>query len=199
MYSAVVFVAAEDVLQLFFPEYVEAATAVRVLCAVAVLRAVGFVVPPLLDGTGHPNRTFNYMLSASVALPLSFWLGAPLLGAELDYVSVAVAWAVGYPIAFAVLIWLATYTLNWSPRAYLRSVIGVIACLFAALGAALLGHMLMGGLPPILRLALTAGIVVLVAGFSLAYTQGLSIRSARRAMAGDSDAVIDDPAPKTAD
>lgn len=199
LYSAVVFVAADDVLALFFPEYVEAATAVRVLCAVAVLRAVGFVIPPLLDGTGHPNRTFNYMLSATIALPLAFWLGAVTLGPELDYVSVAVAWGVGYPIAFAVLIWLGTHTLGWTVRGFLKSVWGVLACLIGAMLVALVGHTAMGNLPPAFRLVLTAAIVVLVAGFALAYTQGLSIRSARRAMKGDSDAVIDDPAPKTAD
>ena len=193
MYSAVVFVAAEDVLALFFPEYVGAATAVRVLCAVAVLRSVGFVIPPLLDGTGHPNRTFNYMLSATIALPLAFWLGAVLLGSRLDYVSVAVAWAVGYPIAFAVLIWLGVSTLSWSAMAYLRSVSGVIGCLFAALITAFVAHMAMGAFPPAIRLAATVAIVALVAGFTLAYTQGLSIRSARRAMRGDDDATIDSP------
>jgi O-antigen/teichoic acid export membrane protein len=192
LYSSVVFVAAEDVLRLFFPNYVGAATAVRVLCAVAVLRSVGFVIPPLLDGTGHPNRTFNYMLSATIALPVSFWLGATLLGGSLDYVSVAVAWAVGYPIAFAVLMWLGTHTLGWSVGAFVRSVGGVMACLFAAMICALLAHMLMGSLPTTVRLGATAAIVVLVAGFALAYTQGLSIRTAQRALSGDADATIDE-------
>jgi O-antigen/teichoic acid export membrane protein len=195
LYSTVVFVAAEDVLALFSPEYVSAAPAVRILCAVAVLRSVGFVLPPLLDGTGHPNRTFNYMLSATVALPLSFWLGATFLGPTLDYVSVTIAWGVGYPIAFGVLLWLGTHTLAWTIGGFLKAVWGVMACLVGAMLVALVAHMAMDPLPPWLRLVATAAIVVLVAGFALAYTQGLSIRSAKRAMAGDSDAVIDDPAP----
>ena len=189
LYSAVVFVAAEDVLALFFPEYTEAATAVRILCAVAVLRAVGYVMPPLLDGTGHPNRTFNYMLSATIALPLAFWLGAFFLGDSLDWVSVAVAWAIGYPFAFAVLIWLAVHTLGWTARAYFRSIAGVLACLLGAALAALAVHAAMGSLPAWLRLSSTAVVVVLVAGFSLAYTQGLSIRTAQRALRGDADPV----------
>lgn len=191
LYSAVVFVAADDVLALFFPAYTEAATAVRILCAVAVLRAVGFVVPPLLDGTGHPNRTFNYMLSASIVLPIAFALGAVVLGDRLDYVSVTIAWAVGYPIAFAVLIWLATHTLQWSVGAYVRSVGGVIACLFAAMFGALGVHYLLDASHPLLRFVLTAATVVLIAGFSLAYTQGISIRSVRRSMRGEPDATID--------
>jgi O-antigen/teichoic acid export membrane protein len=199
MYSAVVFVAADDVLALFFPDFTEAATAVRILCAVAVLRAVGFVMPPLLDGTGHPNRTFNYMLSAAVVLPVCYWLGAELLGGELGFVSVAVAWAIGYPVAFGVLMWLATHTLGWSIGAYLRSVIGVIACLFAALFVALGVHYVLGSQPAILRFLATCAAVAVVSGFSLAYTQGISIRSVQRSMRGDPDAVIDDPQPAEED
>lgn len=195
-YSAVVFVSADDVLAMFFPDYVEAATAVRILCAVAVLRAVGFVMPPLLDGTGHPNRTFNYMLSAAVVLPVFYWLGAFVLGGELGWISVAVAWAVGYPIAFVVLMWLVTHTLAWSIASYLRSVVGVAACLIVAMLVALGVHYAMHAFPPLLRFGATCASVLLVAAFSLAYTQGISIRSVRRSMRGDPDAVIDDPNPE---
>ena len=190
LYSAFAFVAAEDLLHLFFPKYVEAATAVRILCAVAVLRSVSYVVPPLLDGTGHPNRTFRYMLSASVVLPFAYWLGATL---GTTYVSVAVAWAVGYPIAFAVLIWLATHTLDWSVMSYARAIGGVMACLFAAMFGAWGVHYLLAGQPVLLRFIVTAATVALIAGFSLAYTQGISIRSVQRSMRGDSDATIDAP------
>ncbi|MBA3817560.1 MAG: oligosaccharide flippase family protein [Deltaproteobacteria bacterium] len=184
-YSAIVFVAADDVLLLIFPKYVEAATAVRVLCAVAVLRAVGFVVPPLLDGIGHPNRTFNYMLSAAIVMPASFWLGAVVFGDSLDYVSVAVAWAIGYPIAFSVLIWLAVYTLGWSVGGYLRAVAGVTLCLLAAGVVAFGVHSVLGGASAGLRATLTAATVILVAGLLLAYTQGLSLRTAMRAIKAD--------------
>ncbi|MDQ3368752.1 MAG: oligosaccharide flippase family protein [Myxococcota bacterium] len=184
-YSAIVFVAADDVLLLIFPKYVEAATAVRVLCAVAVLRAVGFVVPPLLDGIGYPNRTFNYMLSAAVVLPASFVGGAVVLGDRLDYVSVAAAWAIGYPIAFAVLIWLAVHTLGWSVGGYLRAVAGVTLCLLAAGVAAFGVHAVLGAVTPAVRAVATATTVILVAALLLAYTQGLSLRTAMRAIKAD--------------
>jgi O-antigen/teichoic acid export membrane protein len=193
MYSAIVFVSADDLLALFFPKYTDAATAVRILCAVAVLRAVGFVMPPLLDGTGHPNRTFNYMLSAAIVMPVAYWLGAVTLGDELGFVSVAVSWAVGYPIAFGVLMWLVTHTLAWSIGGYLRSVVGVIACMAAALLAALGVHYVLGAQPALLRFLATVATVVLVSGLSLAYTQGISIRSVRRSMGGEPDVVIDEP------
>jgi O-antigen/teichoic acid export membrane protein len=199
MYSAVVFVAADDLLHLFFPDYTNSATAIRILCAVAVLRAVGFVMPPLLDGTGHPNRTFNYMAAASIVMPIAYWLGAVTLGdqfgVERGFISVTIAWAVGYPIAFGVLMWLVTHTLGWSIGAYLRSVAGVIACMFAALFVALGVHYVLGGQPALIRFLATVAAVLLVSAFSLAYTQGISIRSVKSSMRGEPDAVIDDPQP----
>jgi O-antigen/teichoic acid export membrane protein len=195
-YSCVVFVAAEDVLRTFFPDYVGAATAVRILCAVAVLRAVSFVVPPLLDGVGHPERTFNYMLSAAIVLPLAFIGFSVVLGGELDYVSVAIAWAVGYPLAFAVLIWLAVHTLGWSIGGYVRAVGGVLACLVASGVLALVAHRFMPALAPSLRLLITATVVALSAGLLLAYTQGLSLRTAMRSMKAEADALPEEPPSK---
>src|SRR6185503_5033867 len=108
------------------------------LCMVGVLRAVGFVLPPLLDGVGQPARTLRYMSWAAITLPLCFVGFAYLLGGSFGespalaedgtqrmlqignamfpvvenhgYLSVAIAWACGYPIAFAILISLAMST-----------------------------------------------------------------------------------------
>jgi O-antigen/teichoic acid export membrane protein len=185
-FSAMVFVAAPEVVHVFFPRYAGAEDGVRILCGVAVLRSVGFVIPPLLDGTGYPHRTFNYMLSAAIVLPLSFLLGAALLGPSMDFLSVAIAWAVGYPIAFGVLIWLAIQTLGWRPWAFVRSIAGVVGCL---LGAMLIGlavrYALIDLVPDWARLGIVAGVIVVATALLLAYTQGLSLRTARRALGGD--------------
>lgn len=184
-YSAIVIVAADDVLSVIFPGYMQAETAVRILGVVAVLRAVSYVIPPLLDGMGRPDRTFTYTLCAAVILPLSYILFAVVLGDHLGFESVAVAWALGYPLAFAVLAWLAVYTLDWSFMAYLRAVAGVAGCMVAA---GLVGwgvHWLLGGQLPAIRLVLTALTVIGVTGVLLAYTQGLSLRTAMRSMRGD--------------
>ena len=69
-------------------------------------RALGFLGPPLLDGIGRPELTLRYMVIATIAVPASFCIGAKLLGRSLGFLSVAVAWALGYPIAFAVLSYL---------------------------------------------------------------------------------------------
>ena len=185
-YSAVVLVAAEDVVHVFFPKYAGAETAVRILCIVAVLRAVSFVVPPLLDGVGKPERTFTYMVTAAIALPLCYVVGAEVLGDRFGFVSVAIAWAVGYPIAFAVLMFMATATLGWSVRQYLRSIAGVASCMIGAGLVALGVHRTFGHhFSPGVRLAIITGVVVLVAGLLLAYTQGISLRSAKRALSAD--------------
>src|SRR5262249_8570255 len=80
--------------------------AARILCLVGVLRGMGYLGPPLLDGIGRPELTLRYMVSATVAVPAMFVIGALALGHRLGFLSVAVAWAAGYPLAFAVLAYL---------------------------------------------------------------------------------------------
>ncbi|MEO8699230.1 MAG: oligosaccharide flippase family protein [Kofleriaceae bacterium] len=184
-YSAIVFVAAPDLMGVFFPEYHGSASVVRVLCIVAIFRAISFVLPPLLDGFGRPDRTFTYTATAAVVMPIAFSLGAILLGDSLGFVSVAIAWAIGYPIAWGILLYLAIYTIKWSVLAYLRAVVGVAACIVGAALAAAGVHYLCSNIPPSLRLLATAITVVGVAGVLLAYTQGLSLRTAKRAMSAD--------------
>ncbi len=191
-YSAIVLVAAEDVVAVIFPAYQGAATAVRVLCIVAVLRSVSFMIPPLLDGIGHPNRTFTYTLTAAITMPVAFILGAVLLGDHLGFLSVAVAWSVGYPIAFAILMYLAIYTLEWTTVAYLRAIAGVAMCMIVAATVGLLAHRVCSDQAAWIRLLVTTVVIVGVTGLLLAYTQGLSLRSASRALKDDPKPVADE-------
>jgi O-antigen/teichoic acid export membrane protein len=180
-YSAVVFVTAPDLLALLFPDYTEAATATRILCIVGVLRAVGFVAPPLLDGVGHPERTFRYMSVAAVAMPLMFILGAVVLGDRLGFESVAIAWVIGYPIAFTILMYMVIKTLGWSAIAYTRAFGGVALCMLAAGIVAGLVHSVLD-VSAAVRFVITLVVVVLVSGLLLAYTQGLTLRTAIASM-----------------
>src|SRR5262249_10101022 len=62
--------------------------------------------PPLLAGIGSPNLTLLYHGVAALVLPFLFVIfGSTLRG--LGFISVALGWVVGYPIAFAVLAFLA--------------------------------------------------------------------------------------------
>lgn len=113
------------------------AEAARILCLVGALRALGFVGPPLLDGIGRPELTLRYMAIAALAVPSSFLLGASLLGPRLGLLSVAVAWAAGYPIAFAALSYLVARSIDLPVREYLRGSWGIIGCCLAGLAVGL--------------------------------------------------------------
>ena len=186
-YSALVFVITDDLILLAFPKYLGAETAVRILCAVAIFRSVGYVMPPLLDGVGHPERTFRYMLTAAVALPLGYVGFAWLLRDHLGYLSVAVAWAVCYPIAFGVLVWMALELLRLPARKYLRAVSGIMVCILVAGVIGYGAHVLMHPLAPWLRMLLATVVILGITGVLLAYTQGLSLRTASRAMKGEAE------------
>ncbi len=182
-YAVVVGVAAPDVLGMMFPaEYAGAATAVRILCLVAVLRAVSFVVPPLLDGVGRPDRTIRYQTTAAITLPIMYVLGAVVLGGSLGFESVAVSWAVGYPVAFGVLVYMATHTIGWSALKYVRAVGGVAGCLFAAGALAAATRYAITDVSPAVELGIVAAVAIVSAGLLLAYTQGLSLRTALRSL-----------------
>ena len=147
-----------------------------------LLRALSFVVPPLLDGLGYPFLTLVYTAVAAVLLP-SLFVGCGLwLGPSLGYAAVAVGWAIGYPIAFGVLLALALRRIGLSPLAYLRRVGGIPLCAAIAglIGAGL--HPLTDGWPAAPRLAVVAVVIVGTLGFLLARFVGISPRSAARAL-----------------
>ena len=104
------------------------AEAARILCIVGVLRGLGFLGPPLLDGIGRPELTLRYMVSATVVVPAMFVTGALVLGDRLGFLSVAVAWAAGYPLAFVVLAYLVVRSVNLPLQPYLRASGGIFGC-----------------------------------------------------------------------
>jgi O-antigen/teichoic acid export membrane protein len=110
----------EPILHAIFPRYLPAATAARVLCIVGVMRAFSFVFPPLLDGVGRPGRTLVYNVVAAVLLPIAFVLSAHVLGPRLGFLSVAIAWAVAYPFAFAAIVAMGLAHLELTPLEFLR-------------------------------------------------------------------------------
>lgn len=188
-FLGVVVVATEEVLLLTLGEgYLPAATAIRVLAIVGVLRSVGFVVPPLLDGLGYPGRTLIYQACAAVLLPLLFVAGAIVLGPSLGFTSVAVAWAVGYPLAFSVLMAMALYAVKLRLRDYLRKVIGIPLCVAVAAGvgwvvkAALDGGLVQTSVGVRFIAIIAVELAVLLP--LLTYTQDMSPRQMWRATRG---------------
>ncbi|HEY0189862.1 MAG TPA: oligosaccharide flippase family protein, partial [Kofleriaceae bacterium] len=160
------------------------AEAARILCAVGMLRALGFLGPPLLDGIGHPERTLRYMVVASLVVPASYVVGAELLGARLGLLSVAVAWAVGYPLAFAALSFLVARSIRLPLATYARASWGIIGCCAAGLACGLGVSRLLAGAGNALRMVAIGGTSLAITAALLAAWQRITPRSIAAAVKG---------------
>lgn len=182
----IVVVASHELIASFWgAQWLPAASATRILAVVGVLRALSFMMPPLLDGMGYPGRSLAYNTLASIVLPLAFVASATLLGDSMGYLSVAVAWAGGYPIAFVVLLVMSLDVLELGGLAYLRRVSGVLLCALAAGAAAVGAHRALAGLSAGLRLGATTAVILVVFFGTLARWQGVTPRAIARALRGD--------------
>lgn len=184
-FLSVVVVAAEEILILTVDrEYLPAASAIRILALVGVLRSVGFVVPPMLDGLGFPGRTLLYQACAAIILPALFVASALWLGDSLGFSSVALAWAVGYPIAFSVLLAMGLYAAHLRLREFLAKIMGIPACMAVAMIAGVGAKLGLAQASAGLRLAAVVAAELAVLLPLLTYTQKMGPRTMWRAMRG---------------
>jgi O-antigen/teichoic acid export membrane protein len=160
------------------------ADAARILCVVGMLRALGFLGPPLLDGIGHPERTLRYMVIAAITVPSSFVLGAELLGGRLGLLSVAVAWAIGYPIAFAALSFLVTRSIQLPLVDYARASWGIVGCCLAGLAAGFGVDLVLPVAGHAVRMVAIGGAALVVIGALLAAWQKITPRPIAAAVKG---------------
>jgi O-antigen/teichoic acid export membrane protein len=160
------------------------AEAARILCLVGALRALAFVGPPLLDGIGRPDLTLRYMAVAAIAVPGSFLLCAHVLGPRLGLLSVAVAWAAGYPLAFAALSYLVVRSIHPPVREYLRSSWGIIGSCLAGLAAGFGASLVLRDAHDVVRLWLVGGAALAVTVTLFATWQKLTPRSIIAALRG---------------
>lgn len=161
-----------------------AAPAARILCGVAVLRALSFMIPPLLDGINRPLMTLRYMAIASIVLPVLFVVSALTLGPWLGFESVAVAWVVGYPIAFAALLYMALDVLDVGAREFLGRITGIPLCALVATVLSWAVHLACGGLPPAVRFAASSAVMLGAFAALLARFQGITVGSVVRSLRG---------------
>jgi O-antigen/teichoic acid export membrane protein len=153
------------------------AEAARILCVVGMLRAVGLLGPPLLDGIGHPERTLRYMVVATVIVPVAYVVGAEVLGARLGLLSVAVAWAVGYPIAFLALAYLVARSIDLPLAAYARGAWGIIGCCLTGLAAGAAVSFALPTAAAFVRMVVIGGAALAVTAGMLAGWQKITPRS----------------------
>jgi O-antigen/teichoic acid export membrane protein len=158
--------------------------AARILCLVGALRALGFVAPPLLDGIGRPELTLRYMIVAAVAVPGSFLVSANVFGARLGMLSVAIAWVVGYPVAFAALSYLVARSIDLPLRSYARGSGGIVGCCLAGLVAGLVVSVGLSQASDVVRMLATGGAALAVTFALIAWWQRITPRSVIAAIRG---------------
>ena len=124
------------------------------------------------------------MSVAALAVPGSFLLFAELLGDRFGLLSVAIAWAVGYPIAFAALSYLVARTIHLPVRPYLAGAWGIIGCCLAGLAVGLGVSLAMPHASDIVRLWAVGGAALAVTIALLAIWQKITPRSIIAAIRG---------------
>jgi polysaccharide transporter, PST family len=183
-YVIVIFVPAPELLGIIGKQYVEASTILRVLCVVGVLRSMSYIIPPLLDGAGRPGLTLIYMSVASIVVPTLFLVFAKYLGPSIGPVSVAIAWSLGYPVAFIVILVLTSFVTGLHPREYVRRIVGIFGCAAAAMAVGFGVRFVAGPLPGPARLVLSAAAMVGVYALLLDRIEGISLRTVKVALKG---------------
>lgn len=158
--------------------------AARILCIVGALRGLGFLGPPLLDGIGRPELTLRYMVSATVLVPAMFVIGALVLGDWLGFLSVAVAWAAGYPVAFAVLVYVVVRSIDLPVGPYLRASGGIFGCCAGGALAGLLMSLALAEMSDGVRMVAVGVTSLAITVALLAVWQGITPRSIAAALRG---------------
>lgn len=156
--------------------------AANILCLVGVLRALGFLGPPLLDGIGHPERTLRYMVIAAITVPGMFVVSANLLGDHVGFLSVAIGWAVGYPIAFGALGYLVVKAVRLPMRDYLIGSWGIVGCCLGGFVAGLVVKQFLGSVSDAARMTMVAVMSLIVTVALLATWQKITPRSIARTL-----------------
>lgn len=169
-----VFVAAEEVLALLFPSYTGAAAAARIFCLVGIFRALTMVFPPLFDGLGKPGATLRYAMLLMLLMPPLYVAFAVLLGERFGFLSVALAWLTGYPIAFVLVVYTGLSLAGLRAAAYIRGVGSIFVCGAAAVGAGLGVRQLLPHLSPVLTILVAGGAALLVLALLLIRWQGFT-------------------------
>lgn len=160
------------------------AEAARILALVGLLRALSFLGPPLLDGIGHPERTLRYQVIAAIVVPSMFIVSANVLGNHIGFLSVAVGWATGYPLAFIVLSFLVIKGIELPIGQYLRGAWGIVGCCAAGLCAGEAVSLALRHEGPGVRMVAIGGSALAVIGLLLATWQRITPRSISKSLKG---------------
>lgn len=175
VFVVLITVTADDMLfAVFGKEYVAAAHAGRILAVVGAFRALSFLGPPLLDGMGHSGKSLRYQTSAAIILSTAFVIAANL-GSSMD--AVAIAWAVGYPLAFFVLARLVLAQLDLGGWAFLRPFARLALIPLVGGACGIVARVLANDAAPLTRLAITSATIIVVSIAGLVIFEDYSPRA----------------------
>jgi hypothetical protein len=124
------------------------------------------------------------MIIAAIVVPGMFVLAANVLGDHLGFMSVAVGWAVGYPIAFVALSWLVIRGIHLPLRQYLSAAMGIVGSCMAGLCAGGAVSLALRDAGPTLRISAIGGTALAVIVLLLAFWQGITPRAITRSLKG---------------
>ena len=157
---------AEDLLHLVIGRKWDAAIPVlQLLCVSMPLRSVASIVSPTVTAIGKPGVSLKFVIWVATCVPVLM-----LVGVHWGLIGVAMAWAVGYPIAFVGGLMGVAKALNASLRELLLPFVRPTLCAALMCGVVLLiASMLLQNVPSIARL----GVNVLVGAAS--YTLALRL------------------------
>lgn len=172
LFVAVIVVTADDVLRLVYgADFVIAAGAARILAIVGALRAMSFLGPPLLDGVGRSDLSLRYQLIAASVLATVFIL-ATHVGSSSN--AIAAAWAIGYPIPFAILARMVLGQLGITAKAYFRRIARLALIPAVGAGCGLVARLAVSGASPGVRFLVAGGVVIAVTITGLVRFEGYS-------------------------
>jgi len=92
-------VAPELVAVLLGDTWIMAGDVMAILCLIMPLRMLANIFPPLLQGIGRPDASVINLLLAVIVMPAAFFVGS-----KWGVIGVSIAWAVAYPVVFAVML-----------------------------------------------------------------------------------------------
>jgi hypothetical protein len=127
------------------------------------------------------------MVFATFSTTIGYILGAKVLGDAIGVLSVAVAWATFYPLAFALLGYIIVKTIHLPLGRYARESWPIIACAALAWALGYAAYLACGShmLPPI-RAVITGTVAMATMLIVLDKWQHVSFRTMKAALSGDS-------------
>lgn len=109
---------AKDFLQVVLgPQWMPAATALRLLCIVTGVKILSNIVNALMTAVGHPYITFQYTVATAIVLPVAFWVGCTRAG----LLGMGIAWCTVFPVMRLLFLFRVRPILEFSMASYGRN------------------------------------------------------------------------------